>query len=103
MSGWYVDSNIHKNGRGDYVLANVKNGNINSIDESQKIQFKNDEISLDKRKYKVDNVKMQIQDSTAEVVGLYSRQGILVLKDDSQNENYYILKSSQLYKNIINK
>lgn len=103
LSGWYVDIQVHKNFRGDYVLANIKNGNINSVDEAKKIQFKNDEISLDKRKYKVDNVRMQIQDDNAEVVGVYSRQGILVLKEDSQNEDYYILKSSQLYKNIINR
>lgn len=103
LSGWYVDTYIHKNFIGDYVLANVKNGNITSVDESQRIQFKNDEISLDKRKYKVDNVTMQILDSNAEVVGSYNKQGILGFKADSKNVSYYILKSSQLYKNTTNK
>lgn len=103
LSGWYVGAYAHKNLRGDYVLANVKNDKINSVDESQKIKFKSDVISSDKEQYKVNNVTMQIQDSNAEVVGVYSRQGILVLKEDSRNESYYILKSSQLYKNTTNK
>lgn len=81
----------------------MKNDKINSVDESQKIKFKSDVISSDKEQYKVNNVTMQIQDSNAEVVGVYSRQGILVLKEDSRNESYYILKSSQLYKNTTNK
>ncbi|HEO6603613.1 TPA: hypothetical protein VBB25_000509 [Streptococcus agalactiae] len=84
-------------------MANVKNGSIKNVDESKKIQFKNNEILSDKQNYKVNNVTMQILDSNSEVVGSYTKQGILVFKDGSQNESYYILKSSQLYKNTTNK
>lgn len=103
LSNWYVDAYLHKNFRGDYVLANVKNGSIKNVDESKKIQFTNNEILSDKQNYKVNNVTMQILDSNSEVVGSYTKQGILVFKDGSQNESYYILKSSQLYKNTTNK
>lgn len=91
------------NFRGEYVFADVKDGIINSVDKSKKIEFKNNEILLNKQIYKVDNVSMQIIDSNSEVVGSYNKQGILVFKDDSQNISYYILKSSQLFTNITTK
>lgn len=46
---------------------------------------------------------MQILDSNADVVGEYTKQGVLVFKNDSQNESHYILKSSRLYKNTTKK
>ena len=46
---------------------------------------------------------MQILDSNSEVVGAYTKQGIIVFKDDNQNVSYYILKSSELFKIITNK
>lgn len=99
----YVNTHIQKNFRGDYVLAYVKSGKIESVNESKKIQFKNNEISHNKRIYAVDNITMQILDNNSEVVGEYTKQGILVFKDDSKNVSYYILKSSQLYENTTNK
>ena len=98
-----ANSMMTNNFRGEYVLANVKNGIIKNVNESKKIQFKNNEILSDKQNYKVDNVTMQILNSNAEVVGAYTKQGILVFKDDSKNVSYYILKSSQLYENTTNK
>ncbi|HFR3488860.1 TPA: hypothetical protein ACHVAG_002064, partial [Streptococcus suis] len=102
--GATLANNIMTNNfRGEYVFASVKNGSINNIDESKKIQFTNNEISINNQSYKVDNVTMQILDSNSEVVGSYSKQGILVFKDDSQNISYYILKPSQLFTNITTK
>ncbi|MFH0357068.1 hypothetical protein ACHBHL_00910 [Streptococcus sp. A27] len=94
--GSTLANNIMTNNlRGEYVFADVKDGIINRIDQSKKIEFKNNEILLNKQIYKVDNVTMQILDSNSEVVGSYNKQGILVFKDDSQNISNYILKSSQ--------
>lgn len=89
--------------RGEYVFANVTEDRIESVDESKKIQFKNNKILSCKETYKVDNVTMQILDSNSEVVGAYNKQGVLVFKDDNQNVSYYILKSSELFKIITNK
>ncbi|HFI0217082.1 TPA: hypothetical protein ACGOVI_002320, partial [Streptococcus suis] len=91
------------NFRGEYVYTNVKDGNIESVDKSKKIEFRNNEILLDKQIYKVDNVTMQILDSNSEVVGSYSKQGLLVFEGDSQNVSYYILKPSQLFRNVTTK
>lgn len=88
--------------RGEYVFANVKEDRIESVDESKKIQFKNNKILSCKEIYKVNNVTMQILDSNSEVVGSYNKQGIIVFKDDNQNVSYYILKSSELFKTITN-
>ncbi|MFH0373637.1 hypothetical protein [Streptococcus sp. A22] len=94
--GSTLANNIMTNNlRGEYVFADVKDGIINRIDQSKKIEFRNNEILLNKQIYKVDNVTMQILDSNSEVVGSYNKQGILVFKDDSQNISNYILKSSQ--------
>ena len=91
------------NFRGEYVLANVTKDSIKSIDKSQTIQFKNDEILVNKGKYKVNNVTMQIINNNDEIIGSYTKRGVLVLKEDSQNRKYYILKSSQLYKSVTSK
>ena len=91
------------NFRGEYVLANVTKDSIKSIDKSQIIQFKNDEILVNKGKYKVNNVIMQIINNNDEIIGSYTKRGVLVLKEDSQNRKYYILKSSQLYKSVTSK
>ena len=101
--GSIVASNVMTNHfRGEYVFANVKEDRIESVDESKKIQFKNNKILSCKEIYKVNNVTMQILDSNSEVVGAYNKQGIIVFKDDNQNVSYYILKSSELFKIITN-
>ena len=103
MFGSIVANNVMANHfRGEYVFANVKEDRIESVDESKKIQFKNNKILSCKETYKVDNVTMQILDSNSEVVGAYNKQGIIVFKDDNQNVSYYILKSSELFKIITN-
>ena len=102
--GSIVSSNVMTNDfRGEYVFANVKEDRIESVDESKKIQFKNNKILSFKEIYKVNNVTMQILDSNSEVVGAYNKQGIIVFKDDNQNVSFYILKSSELFKIITNK
>lgn len=103
MFGSIVANNVMTNRfRGEYVLANVKEYRIESVDESKKIQFKNNQILSCKETYKVDNVTMRILDSNSEVVGAYNKQGIIIFKDDNQNVSYYILKSSELFKYIPN-
>lgn len=103
MFGSIVANNVMANHfRGEYVFANIKEDRIESVDESKKIQFKNNKILSCKETYKVDNVTMQILDSNSEVVGAYNKQGIIVFKDDNQNVSYYILKSSKLFKIITN-
>ena len=101
--GSIVANNVMTNHfRGEYVFANVKEDRIESVDESKKIQFKNNKILSCKEIYKVNNVTMQILDSNSEVVGEYNKQGIIVFRDDNQNVSYYILKSSELFKTIPN-
>lgn len=101
--GSIVANNVMTNHfRGEYVFANVKEDRIESVDESKKIQFKNNKILSSKEIYKVNNVTMQILNSNSEVVGAYNKQGIIVFKDDNQNVSYYILKSSELFKTIPN-
>ncbi|HEL2405889.1 TPA: hypothetical protein ACGPAW_000489 [Streptococcus suis] len=81
----------------------MENRSIKNVDESKKIQFKDNEILFNKQRYKVNNVTMQILDSNADVVGEYTKQGVIVFKNNSQNESHYILKSSRLYKNTTKK
>ncbi|HEO8634575.1 TPA: hypothetical protein U1347_001281, partial [Streptococcus suis] len=60
----------------------MENRSIKNVDESKKIQFKDNEILFNKQRYKVNNVTMQILDSNADVVGEYTKQGVLVFKND---------------------
>lgn len=93
-----ANDSMTKNLRGEYVLVYYNKDYRAIIDESQKLEFYNETVLFNHQEYKVNNVTMQIQNKNNEIIGEYTRRGILSIIDESHKQNYYVWRSSELYK-----
>lgn len=99
-ASYYVDLKLYENFRGNYSAVTKLDSKLYKRNEDKILNFGKDEINYNGKKYKIDNIKMSIIDSDGEKIGYFNKNGILILKNENEEMEYFILKKTQLYERL---
>lgn len=100
MTGSFVLKNVMKtNYRGEYYRLYLNDGQIN-IDLNDNLKFNNQNIIVGDKQFVYDNVSLTIKDYYNQRVGEINTTNKIIIIEDNDIK-YYLLKDSDLFKNII--